>query len=113
MKQIIIVISFMFFIGCRTKKVVLYPNEEFEQEYFYYEGDSVTFKVDSIADAYNLPVLPNYKNWKAMYYRGIHKKDSMNIKTYYLILEKNNRDYIFNVIDIEEVNFKQFKFITN
>lgn len=113
MKQILITITFIFLMGCGTAKKVSHPTKEVIQNSFYYEGDSINFKMDSITDVYNLPNLPYYRSWMEVSYRGIYKKDSVNIKTYYIILEKENKDYIFNVLDIEEVSFKQFKFLIN
>lgn len=113
MKQILITITFIILLGCGTSKTISHPSEEIKQNSFYYEGDSVSFKVDSITGVYNLPPLPHYKDWLEISYIGIHKKDSVYIKTYYILLEKGSKTYIFNVLDIEEVNFKQFKFKIN
>lgn len=100
-------------MGCGASNVISHPSEEIIQNTFHYEGDKITFKVDSITNAFGLTSLPHYNNWLEISYRGIHKKDSVYIKTYYILLEKGSKTYIFNVLDIEEVNFKQFKFKIN
>lgn len=113
MKTIITTIIFIILIGCGSTKTGFYPSEEIKQNSFYYEGDSVAFKMDSITEVYNLPTLPYYKTWEKTSYRGVHKKDSVVIETYYIILEKENKRYIFNILDIEKVNFREFKFLIN
>lgn len=113
MKTIITTIIFIILMGCGATKNVYYPSEEIKQNSFYYGGDDVTFKVDSITEAYELPTLPYYKTWNTSSHRGVHRKDSVIIETYYIILEQEKKNYIFNVIDIEKINFKEFKFLIN
>lgn len=95
--------------SCGTKKNT--SQKEFAS--YYYQGEEITQKIDSITNLYKLPNLSDYENWTKFYYIGVHKGDSVQINTFYITVNKNDILYIFNINEILENKFKELKFLIN
>lgn len=116
MKKIIYTLLLLIITGCTPIRDITINSAEIKsisETSYYYEGDNVSFKIDSITKVYDLPTIPMYTNWTPAYYRGVHLDDSVNISSYYITIEKEKRMYIFSVTTIQKDNLKIFKFLIN
>ena len=105
----IIIILALIITSCGTKKNI--PQKEFVS--YYYQGEEIIQKIDSITNLYKLPNLSDYENWTKSYYVGVHKGDSVQINTFYITVNKNDRLYIFNINEILRNKYKELKFLIN